>query len=137
MQLQPYLFFEGRCEEAIEFYRRTLGAEVVMLMRYKDNPQPQPGMIKPGTENQVMHAHLNIGGQSLLLSDGQCSGQPNFSGFQLSLTVPSEDAAKKLFAALSEGGQVRMPLAKTFWTSSFGMLVDKFGVGWMVSVEHK
>jgi PhnB protein len=133
MQVQPYLFFDGRCEEAIEFYRKTIGAEVGMLMRWKDMPQGCPeGTVPPGSENKVMHAALRIGEATVLASDGQCSGKPSFQGFGLSLDVSSDAEAKRLFDALSDGGKVQMPLDKTFFASSFGMVADKFGVLWMV-----
>jgi PhnB protein len=135
MQIQPYLFFDGRCEEAIEFYRKTLGAEVSMLMRVKDSPEPpQPGMYPPGCENKVMHAAFRIGETTLMASDGRCSGKPVFQGFSLSLTVPDEAEAERLFAALGNGGQVQMPLAKTFFSPRFGMVADRFGVSWMIIV---
>jgi PhnB protein len=134
MQIQPYLFFDGRCEEAIDFYRRALGAEVTMLMRFKEMPDPQPGSIPPGAEDKVMHASLQIGGTMLLASDGNCLGQASFQGFALSLTAADDAEAKRLFAALSDGGQVQMPLGKTFFSSQFGMVADRFGVSWMVYV---
>ncbi len=135
MQVQPYLFFDGRCEEALEFYRTGLGAEVGMVMRFKDSPEPPPpGMVPPGSENKVMHAVLRIGDTTLMASDGRCQGQPSFQGFSLSITVPDETRADKLFAALAAGGQVQMPLTKTFWSSRFGMVTDRFGVGWMINV---
>jgi PhnB protein len=136
MQIQSYLFFDGRCEEAIEFYKKTLGAKVEMLMRYKDNPDPQPGMVPPGAENKVMHAALHVGDTVLMASDGHCLGKPSFQGFSLSLTLPTAAEAEKLFAALGDGGEVRMPLTKTFFAPLFGMLADRFGVGWMVLVAH-
>ncbi len=132
MQIQPYLFFDGRCEEAIEFYRRTIGAEVTMLMHFKDCPEP--GAVSPESKDKVMHANLRIGDSAVLVSDGHCTGQPNFQGFALSITAANEAEAARLFAALSDGGQVRMPLAKTFFSPSFGMLADRFGVAWMVYV---
>ena len=135
MQVQPYLFFEGRCEEAIAFYRRTLGADVTMLMRYKDSPEPpQPGMLPPGAENKVMHASLRLGDTTVLASDGRCGGHSSFQGFSLSLTAANDAEAKRLFAALADGGQVQMPLTKTFFASIFGMVADRFGVSWMVYV---
>ena len=135
MQVQPYLFFDGRCEEAVEFYRSALGAEVVMLMRFKDSPDPTPpGMVPPGGENKVMHAALRVGDAMVLASDGRCSGQPSFQGFALSLTASNEAEADRLFASLAEGGQVQMPLAKTFFSPRFGMAADRFGVSWMVYV---
>ena len=132
MQVQPYLFFEGRCEEALEFYRRALGAEVTALMRSKDSPDPS--MAIPGAEDKVIHAMFRIGEATLLASDGRCQGPPSFQGFALSLTVPSETEAEQLFAALVDGGQVRMPLTKTFFSPSFGMVADRFGVSWMIYV---
>jgi len=135
MHIEPYLFFEGRCEEAVEFYRMALGAEVTMLMRYKDSPEPPPpGKLPPGSENKVMHASLRIGAATVMASDGFSSGQPSFRGFSLSLNVPDEARAEALFTALANGGQVQMPLSKTFWSPRFGMVTDRFGVGWMINV---
>jgi PhnB protein len=135
MRVETYLFFDGRCEEAIEFYKKILGAEVTMLMRFKDSPEPpQPGMIPSGSENKIMHVSFRIGDTTVMASDGRCAGQANFQGFSLSLTVANEAEADRKFAALVEGGQVQMPLAKTFWSPRFGMVTDRFGVGWMVSV---
>ena len=134
MQVRPYLFFNGRCEEAVEFYCKTLGAEVEMLVRYKDSPEPPaPSMVPAGSENKVMHTSVRIGDTTLMASDGSCSGQVSFQGFSLSIALPNETEAKRVFAALADGGQVQMPLAKTFWTPSFGMVADRFGVSWMVS----
>jgi PhnB protein len=135
MLVQPYLFFDGRCEEAIEFYRGKLGAKVEMLMRFKDSPEPaQPGMVPPGSEHKVMHASFRIGDTVVMASDGRCQGRPSFQGFSLSLTVPNEAEAERLFAALGDGGQVQMPLTKTFFSPRFGMVADRFGVSWMVVV---
>ncbi len=134
--VQPYLFFGGRCEEALEFYRTALGAEVQMLMRFKESPEPQPGLPKC-FEEKVMHASLRIGETTVMASDGRCEGEANFDGFSLSITTPEEAEAEHVFAALAEGGLVTMPLEKTFWAPKFGMLQDRFGVGWMVSVMHK
>ena len=135
MQVQPYLFFDGRCEEALEFYRRTLRAEMTMLMRFKDSPEPhQPGMVPLGSENKVMHTSFRIGDTTVMASDGRCLGKPSFQGFSLSLTVPDDAEAERLFAALGDGGQVQMPLTKTFFSSRFGMVVDRFGVPWMIIV---
>ena len=124
----------GRCEEALEFYRTALGATVDMLMHYKDSPEPQPpSMLPPGFENKVMHTTFRIGGTTLMASDG-CEEGSGFAGFSLSLAVPTEAEANRAFAELAVGGQVRMPLTKTFWSPRFGMLTDRFGIGWMVSV---
>ena len=137
MLVQSYLFFDGRCEEAIEFYRGALDAEVNMLMRFKDNPEPEKtGPIKPGTEDKVMHAQMRIGDTVILASDGRCTGQPTFQGSALALTVANESEAEQRFAALADGGQVIMPLAKTFFSPRFGMVNDRFGVAWMVLVAH-
>jgi PhnB protein len=130
MQIQPYLFFDGCCDEAIEFYRGTLGAEVTMLIRFKDSPEP----VSHGSEDKVMHANLRIGETTVLVSDGRCLGRPSFEGFALSLTVADESEAERLFAALGNGGQVQMPMAKTFFSPRFGMVVDRFGVSWMIYV---
>jgi PhnB protein len=135
MLVQPYLFFDGRCQEAIEFYRRTLGAEVTMLMRFRDAPDPPPpGAIAPGSEDKIMHASLRIGETNVMASDGRCMGTPSFQGVSLSLTVANEAEADRVFAALADGGQVQMPLSKTFFSPRFGMVADRFGVGWMVVV---
>jgi PhnB protein len=134
--VQPYLFFGGRCEEALNFYRTALGAELQMLARFKESPEPQPDL-PDCFDDKVMHASLRIGQTMLMASDGRCEGPVNFDGFSLSITVPDEAEAERVFAALSEDGLVSMPLEKTFWAPKFGMLQDRFGVGWMVSVEHK
>lgn len=133
--VQPYLFFGGRCEEAIEFYRKALGAEVEMMMRFKESPDPHG--LPECFEDKVMHASVRIGGTTVMASDGRCEGPANFEGFALSIGAPDEAEAERIFAALSEDGLVTMPLAKTFWSPKFGMLTDRFGVGWMVSVIHK
>jgi PhnB protein len=136
MLVQPYLFFEGRSEEAAEFYRRTLGAEVTMMVRYKDSPEPPPpGMVPPGSENKVMHMSLRIGDTVVMGSDGNCAGKPSFQGFSLSLTVKDSAEADRVFAALANGGKVQMPPGKTFFSPRFGMVTDRFGVAWMVIVD--
>ncbi len=132
MEIQPYLFFDGRCDEAIAFYQGALGAEITMLMRF--NQAPEPGMVSPGSEDKVMHASLRIGDTKVLASDGRCLGQPKFQGFALSLTVPDIAEAERLFGVLGDGGTVQMPLAQTFFSPRFGMVADRFGVTWMVYV---
>jgi PhnB protein len=139
MKMQPYLFFDGRCEEALDFYGRVLGAKVEMLMHFKDAPpQPSSGECAGGSPppDKVMHASVRLGDDMFMASDGNSTGQPKFEGFSLSLTVANEAEAERVFAALADGGQVRMPLGKTFFSPSFGMVADKFGVGWMVIVMH-
>ena len=137
MLVQPYLYFDGRCEEAVTFYRDALGAKVEMVMHYKDCPDtPPPGMVPPGSENKVMHASFRIGETTVMASDGHCQGHPSFQGFSLSITVPDEAEADRKFNALAEGGKVTMPLGKTFFSPRFGMVTDRFGVGWMVIVAH-
>ncbi len=134
MSIQPYLFFDGRAEEAIEFYRGALGAKVEMLMRFKDCPETEH---RPSaeTENKVMHSELRIGDAKIMASDGRCQGKPSFEGFSLALTAADEAEADRLFNALADGGQVQMPLAKTFFSPRFGMVADRFGVAWMIIVE--
>lgn len=135
--VQSYLFFGGRCEEALNFYRAAIGAEVDMLMRYSDSPEPAPeGMLAEGWENKVMHASFRVGETTLMASDGCNEADGRFSGFSLSLTAPTEAEANRVFAALSDGGTVKMPLCKTFWSPCFGMLEDRFGMGWMVTVPE-
>ena len=136
MKVEPYLFFEGRCEEALEFYRTALGAEITMKMRYSENPEPQqqsPGC-GPISPDAIMHAAFRIGETNVMASDGMASGQPVFKGISLSLSPATEAEAQKLFAALSDGGQTQMPLTKTFFSPAFGMVADRFGVSWMIVV---
>lgn len=138
MTVQPYLSFEGRCDEALEFYRKALGAEVTFLMRFKEMPGGcPPGSITPGTEDKVMHARIRIGDSTLMASDGRCTGKGGFQGIQLAIQTPDVAKVERLFAALSDGGQVQMPLAKTFWSPLFGMVADRFGVSWMVMATAK
>jgi len=133
--IQPYLFFNGSCEQAVDFYRKALGAEVEMMMRFKESPEPpQPGMVPPGFENKIMHTSFRIGQTTVMASDGCSAEQANFQGFSLALSLSSEAQADRAFDALAKGGQVRMPLAKTFWSPRFGMVTDQFGIGWMISV---
>lgn len=135
MNVQPYLFFEGRAEEALTFYTKALGTQVDMVMRNREAPEPPPpGMLPPGSEDKVMHASFKVGDTDVMLSDGRCSGKPNFAGFSLSITAPDEATARRMFSALAEGGSVTMPIGKTFWSPCFGMLTDRFGVGWMLNV---
>jgi PhnB protein len=138
MHVQPYLFFDGRCEEAITFYRQALGAETVMLMRYGDGPegsaQCPDGSTPPA--DKVMHACLQVGDTQLFLSDGFSAGKPEFKGFSLSLSAADEAEARRMFDALAEGGQVQQPLMATFFSPSFGMVADRFGMSWMVLVPQ-
>ena len=134
MQVQSYLMFHGRCEEAIEFYKKALGAKVEMMMRFKE--APEPGMNPPEAGDKIMHSALRIGESMVLASDGRCTGKPSFQGFALSLTAVDEAEAGRFFNALADGGQVQMPLTETFFSPRFGMVADRFGVTWMVLVEH-
>jgi PhnB protein len=141
MKVQSYLFFDGRCDEALEFYRKTLGAEVINLMRFKDNPdalKPSEGCpgVPPEMAEKVMHASFRVGETEILASDGRCEGKPMFQGFGLAISVKGKDQAEKTFAALGDGGQVQMPLTQTFFSPAFGMVADKFGVTWMIVAEH-
>lgn len=130
MNVQPYLCYEGRCEEALEFYKEKLGATVEMMMRFKESPDPSHN--PPGSDEKVMHVSFKVGETRLMASDGHCTGKPEFKGISLSLSVDDVDDAKKYFDALSDGGRIEMPLTETFFSPSFGMVEDKFGVMWMV-----
>lgn len=133
MHIQPYLFFGGRCEEALAFYRQSLGAEVTMMMRYKDSPAPpSPATMPPGSEDKVMHAAFRVGANLMMASDGDCAGTTSFQGFGLALNAADAAEAQRLYAALSDGGEVRMPMQATFFSPAFGMVADRFGVMWMV-----
>lgn len=137
MRIEPYLFFGGRTEEAVEFYRRALGAEVLMMLRFRESPEPHPpGMIPPGYDEKIMHCSFRIGDSTVMASDGCGSGPSTFQEFSLSLSVADEAEADRVFNALAEGGSVDMPLGKTFWSPRFGMLKDRFGVAWMVGVDQ-
>lgn len=136
MQVQPYLFFEDRCEEAVDFYRRALGAEVLTLMRYEDSPDPAAlEHVPPDSAKRIMHAGLRIGETTVMASDMPCGEAVGFAGFSLSITPPDGNTAERMFRALAEGGSVQSPLAETFWSPCFGMLTDRFGVQWMINVE--
>ncbi len=138
MQVQPYLMFDGRCEEALEFYRKAVGAQITALMRFKEMPEPtSPEMCPPGSAEKVMHSSFTIGETTLMASDGNNTGKPVFQGISLSLLASDEAEAKRLFTALGDGGQVQMPLDKTFFSPAFGMVADRFGVSWMVVVMQK
>ena len=133
MKVEPYLFFNGCCEEALDFYVRALGAEITFLMRMKESPEPME--LPPGAEDKVMHANLRIGESMLMASDGMGTEKGVFTGFSLAVSAPTTEQAEAWFAALGEGGKVDMPMQKTFWAQSFGMLTDRFGVSWMLSCE--
>ena len=135
MKVEPYLFFDGRCEQALEFYKKTLGAKVEALMRFKDNPDPQYN--PPHSADKIMHACFRIGDTQIMASDGNCTGKPSFQGFSLTINAADAADAKQRFNALAEGGQVQMPLNETFFAKSFGMVADRFGVAWMVIAGQK
>ena len=133
MRVQPYLTFEGRCEEALTFYQSALGAEILSLMRYKDCPLPEEtGARPPGSGDKIMHASLRIGDSVLMASDGRCGGAPEFKGVSLSLTLPDAAQASRIFTALAQGGEVLAPMTETFFAQSFGMVTDRFGLSWLV-----
>ena len=134
--VEPYLFFDGRCEEALNFYRAALGAEIEHMMRFSESPEPQPpGMVPPGAENKIMHASFKVGGSRIMASDGRCMGKPKFEGSALALSLKTDAEVERAFLALAQSGEVQMPLNKTFFTSRFGMVADRFGVSWMVLTE--
>lgn len=133
--VEVYLSFNGACEEALEFYRKAIGAQVDFVMRFSEAPeQPPAGMLAAGFEKKIMHCSFRVGETRIMASDGCGPGKTNFQGFSLSLTVPTEAEADRIFAALSQGGTVKMPLGKTFWSPKFGMLEDRFGIGWMITL---
>jgi PhnB protein len=134
--VQPYLFFNGNCEQAVEFYKKALGAEVEMMMRYKESPEPPPpGMVPPGSENKIMHVSFRVGDTIVMAADDCTNKTSKFEGFSLAYSVSTEAEADRAFNALAAGGSVKMPLMKTFWAPKFGMLTDRFGIGWMVSMH--
>lgn len=137
MLIQVYLFYEGRCEEAVNFYHKALGAEIQMMLRYSESPEkPDPSRLAPGSENKIMHASLKVGNSVLMMSDGGCmEPTAKFAGFSVSLMVDNKAQADKIFAGLSDGGTVHMPLGETFFAKYFGMVVDRFGVMWMLNME--
>jgi PhnB protein len=131
--IQPYLFFNGRCEQAIEFYRKALGAEVEMMMRFKESPEPlPPGAVAPGFENKIMHSSFRVGQTTVMASDGDSTDKPSFQGFSLALSVPTEADADRAFGALAQSGEIKLPLTKTFFSPRFGMVADRFGVAWLI-----
>ncbi len=136
MQVQPYLNFDGRCEDAVNFYQKALDAKVDMLVRMKEAPpSPGPSRVPPGSENKIMHVTLRIGDSIVMGSDCECAGQVKFQGFSLSLALKNAASATKYFNALSDGGKIEMPLSKTFFAEHFGIVTDRFGVNWMVIVQ--
>jgi PhnB protein len=139
--VQTYLFFKGNCGEALKFYQKALGAKIGMIMRYQDSPErPPPGMLPENWGSKIMHSSFSLGDNIIMASDG-CGGgeqnEPSFSGFSISYTLPTSEEADEVFASLSEGGEVTMPIGKTFWSPKFGMLTDKFGIGWMISIPEE
>jgi PhnB protein len=137
MNVQPYVVFDGKCEEALEFYKSAVGAKVDMLMRFKEAPAEQHAQMSPGSMEKVMHCAFKIGDTQILASDGHCTGKPTFQGFSLTINAASDAEAEKLFGALGKGGQVTMPMSETFFASRFGMVSDKFGINWMVLAEKQ
>lgn len=138
MNVQPYVFFDGRCEEALDFYKGALGAEVGMVMKFKEHPEAsKPGTIPPGSEEKVMHANFRVGDTQIMASDGHCQGKPSFQGFSLTLNAADDAEADRLFKALGQGGQIQMPMTETFFASRFGMVADRFGISWMVLAEKR
>ena len=134
MKISPYLHFDGRCDEAIEFYKKALGAELQFMVRFKENPEPQYN--PPGMDEKIMHANLLIGETQIMVSDGRCMGDAKFEGITLSIEAAVAAEADRLFSALAEGGKVIMPQSQTFFSPRFGMVADKFGVHWMVIVPQ-
>lgn len=135
--VEPYLYFNGNCEEALQFYVKAIGAKIETVVRFKDSPEPPPpGMLPPGFENKVMHASILIQGARVMMSDGLSADAPAFKGFSLALEAKDGEQARRWFDALADGGEVTMPFGKTFFAEHFGGVTDKFGVGWMVIVPN-
>lgn len=133
--VQPYLSFMGRTEEALAFYQKTLGAQVLMKMRFSESPEPcDPKMVPPGTESKIMHCSFKIGDTTLMATDGGCGElkESKFQGITLTINTTTPEDADRTFNELGLGGMVHMPLTKTFFAKKFGMLQDRFGVNWMV-----
>jgi PhnB protein len=137
MNVQAYVFFDGKCEEALEFYKAAVGAKVDMVMRFKEAPPEMQSQMSPGSKDKIMHAAFRVGDTQILASDGECHGKPKFDGFSLTLNAANDAEADRLFSALGKGGKVTQPMSETFFASRFGMLSDKFGVNWMVLAEKK
>jgi PhnB protein len=135
MKVEPYLMFEGRTEEALQFYQQKLGAKVEAIIRFKESPEPKYN--PPNSDEKVMHSLFRIGDAQIMASDGGCTGKTGFQGFALTLNAADAAEAKQRFNALAEGGQVQMPLGETFFAKNFGMVADRFGVNWMVIAEPK
>jgi PhnB protein len=133
VKVQPYVFFDGRCEEAIEFYKKALGAECTFMMRFKESPDGMPGH---GSPEKIMHAFFTVGGTGIMASDGYAKGNPEFKGFSLSISAKNIEEAERILAALSDGGKVTQPLIEAFFSPRFGMVNDRFGLGWMVVVDQ-
>jgi PhnB protein len=134
----PYLMFNGRCEEALNFYKKALGAEIGMMMRFKENPdadKAEAAGCMPGDMNKIMHSAFQVKGSTVMASDGMSQGAPKFEGFSLSVEAKDAPEAERFFNALADGGKVEVPLTKTFFAKSFGVVADKFGVSWMVIVS--
>jgi PhnB protein len=132
MNVQPYLSFEGRAQEAMDFYTSAIGAKVDAVLHFKDAPPEMQAQMSPESKNKVMHAAFHIGDTQVMATDGRCTGKAAFSGISLTINAGSDAEAEKLFNALAQGGQVGMPMSETFFAHRFGMVADKFGVGWMV-----
>ena len=136
MRVQPYLFFDGRCQEALDFYQSILQAEVMSIMRFKESPvPPDTNMMPPGSDDKIMHATFRIGQSVLMASDGRCQGEPDFAGVALTITLSDPDRAEDVFEALAQDGEIQMPMTQTFFAQAFGMVADRFGLSWMILVE--
>ena len=135
MKVEPYLMFEGRTEEALQFYQQKLGAKVEAIIRFKENPEPKYN--PPNSGEKVMHSLFRIGDAQIMASDGNCTGKPGFQGFALTLNAANAAEANQRFDALADGGKVQMPIGETFFAKSFGMVADRFGLNWMVMAGPK
>jgi PhnB protein len=136
MQIDPYLNFNGNCEEAFHFYEKALGGKIEMLLKYNQAPAGG-GPTPPGFENKVMHVRLSVGQQIIMASDAPPGHFSPMQGFNVSLMFDDKAQAERVFNALADKGKVMMPFAQTFWAEGFGMLTDRFGTPWMVNCPGK
>lgn len=134
---KPYLYLSGQCDEALAFYQQHLGATISMLIRFNESPKPLPTDLPDGYEDKVMHCEFSVGDMSIMASDGCKESTGEFRGFSLTLTIADEAYARQAFQALSEGGEVNMPLSETFWSPLYGQVTDKFGISWMIMLPER
>ncbi len=134
MRLNPYLNFDGKCAEAFAFYARCLGGQNLAIQTFRESPMAEH--VGPEDQDRVVHARMNVGDTVLMGSDSPSNRSSEAKGFAVSLSVDSAEEAERVFHALAEGGEIHMPIGETFWAVRFGMLLDQFGIPWMVNYER-